>query len=534
MAGIKHKTQTSELAPGGKIGAAEWDGEAHDVETLDLVGQTSDPVSPADGQAWYRSDLGLWRICSGGRVSDLAPVGQEVALSGDVTLTAADNGKTYTLTANRTITLPTSPVVGYAVSISCNTTSTATLVAGAATVDRDLYVYPTEWALLVWTGVTWRRIMRRGFGINNAGAMGLLSDLRSTVHPSGLWIVNSTTANISARPSHMDTSAVVRIERRDASQLSMTMWSLTHGQGSWRATYAAGTWSAWSNGGSIAALPTASLPTNVATGAEVFDTDRDRMVVWDGALVAWIDASDRARHTGTQLAATISDFATAADARVAAGITGKADLAHTHAFADLTAKPTTIAGYGITDALEKRPRGFLLPTSGEWIYTAAGFVLGSNNTLSNNSHVQYIWTPDVDFTASDVAINVVTAGAAGSLAKITIYDTDADGKPNALLLTTGTMDCASTGVKTVACAQSFTGGRQYVIGVRASTTTTFAVSGWDRPVVPIINGGASPVVSTRNTISRSATFASDTQDPWVWSPSEISSGTAPYMAFKRA
>jgi hypothetical protein len=44
----------------------------------------------------------------------------------------------------------------------------------------------------------------------------------------------------------------------------------------------------------------------------------------------------RANHTGTQLAATISDFNTAADARVVAGITGKSDTGHTHTAANVT------------------------------------------------------------------------------------------------------------------------------------------------------------------------------------------------------
>ena len=37
---------------------------------------------------------------------------------------------------------------------------------------------------------------------------------------------------------------------------------------------------------------------------------------------------------------------------VVAALAGKSDEGHTHAFADLTDKPTTLAGYGITDQLE--------------------------------------------------------------------------------------------------------------------------------------------------------------------------------------
>lgn len=59
--------------------------------------------------------------------------------------------------------------------------------------------------------------------------------------------------------------------------------------------------------------------------------------------------SDRARanHTGTQTASTISDFNTAADARVAAGITGKADKQAT-ALTDAVTAHTLDATYNQT------------------------------------------------------------------------------------------------------------------------------------------------------------------------------------------
>lgn len=50
----------------------------------------------------------------------------------------------------------------------------------------------------------------------------------------------------------------------------------------------------------------------------------------------------RANHTGTQLAATISDFNTAADARVVAGITGKADK-------QATALTDAVTAHAVTD-----------------------------------------------------------------------------------------------------------------------------------------------------------------------------------------
>jgi hypothetical protein len=98
------------------------------------------------------------------------------------------------------------------------------------------------------------------------------------------------------------------------------------------------------------------LPSGGATGqvlAKASNDDGD--VAWTtpsggGDMLASIydpnslaaDAFDRANHIGTQAIATITGLETALD--------GKASSSHSHAFADLTSKPTTLSGYGITDA----------------------------------------------------------------------------------------------------------------------------------------------------------------------------------------
>lgn len=66
---------------------------------------------------------------------------------------------------------------------------------------------------------------------------------------------------------------------------------------------------------------TGSMP-SAAThglGAQYFDTTLNRPKWSDGTN--WINVADRASHTGTQAASTISDFSAAADARIAAATT---------------------------------------------------------------------------------------------------------------------------------------------------------------------------------------------------------------------
>ena len=84
------------------------------------------------------------------------------------------------------------------------------------------------------------------------------------------------------------------------------------------------------------AAPTATALTNNTQIATTAYADTADAVVKAAAIA-------RGNHTGTQTASTISDFASAADSRVTAGITGKADLASPTFTGDPKA-PTPTAG----------------------------------------------------------------------------------------------------------------------------------------------------------------------------------------------
>lgn len=111
----------------------------------------------------------------------------------------------------------------------------------------------------------------------------------------------------------------------------------------------------------------------------------------------------RTNHTGTQLSSTISDFSSAVvtlgdanyaqldgsysnpswiTALAAAKITGLAAVATAGTFASLTSKPTTIAGYGITDAYTK--------TEVDGLVTGGGSAITTFQTLTDGATVT--WT----------------------------------------------------------------------------------------------------------------------------------------------
>lgn len=138
----------------------------------------------------------------------------------------------------------------------------------------------------------------------------------------------------------------------------------------------------------------------------------------------------RANHTGTQLASTISDFNTAADARVVAGITGKADLA-SPAFTGNPTAPTPSAGDNDTSIATT---AFVHATRGQYVsvnaqtgttYTPALTDVGALVTLSNTSAITVTLPQDssvafpvgsrVDFAGINTGLVTFAAGSGATV-----------------------------------------------------------------------------------------------------------------------
>ena len=132
------------------------------------------------------------------------------------------------------------------------------------------------------------------------------------------------------------------------------------------------------------------------------------------------------------------------------------------------------------------------------------------------------------FTARDdtpitgLALNVTTL-VASALGKIVIYDEDANGRPNNLLLETGTIDLGTAGVRPIAASLTLRRGKTYWLGVRHSSTAT--LSTWPATATPDINGGA-PTTTQRRIARRTLTFATGAGSTWGWLSSEITNAAA--------
>jgi hypothetical protein len=194
-------------------------------------------------------------------------------------------------------------------------------------------------------------------------------------------------------------------------------------------------------------------------------------------------------------ASTIADVAGLQDA-----LDAKAALSHGHDFASLSGRPTTISGYGITDAqpfdpnltaitgldteafgrsllaladagalraaaeadvhyLRRRSLGVSLlaryPLASRF-YPATGCTFGSASGVAvTSSSLVYAQAFDIRLALTHVSFEVTVAGAAGARVRVGLYDCLENGLPGALLQDFGEVAVDSAGVKHAALPQVF-------------------------------------------------------------------------------
>lgn len=161
---------------------------------------------------------------------------------------------------------------------------------------------------------------------------------------------------------------------------------------------------------------------------------------------------------------------------------------------------------------------WMVPPSGEYMMTT---VSGSNGTtsaaLTSNQIRLFPFTARVDTPVRGLAV-LPSTGFPAVLAKFVVYESDANGRPSALLVETGNVDLATAIGKTATASFTLRRGRTYWMGTRVNGAAT--VAGWAVGATPDINGGT-PMVTGRRTISRALSHATSAPANWVWNSSEV-------------
>jgi hypothetical protein len=179
---------------------------------------------------------------------------------------------------------------------------------------------------------------------------------------------------------------------------------------------------------------------------------------------------------------------------------------------------------GITRSLADEDLPWLSPVAGDFLLTTTGAGGAATGTLAGvaNQFDLFPFSPRADVTLDRLAINC-TGAVASALAKIAVYASDANGRPDQRLTETGDLDCSTTGPKLATVSLTLRRGTVYWIGVRHNSTAT--LSAWAATATPDINGGAI-VPTARKVLRRTLTYASAAPASWAFVSSEINAGPA--------
>lgn len=176
---------------------------------------------------------------------------------------------------------------------------------------------------------------------------------------------------------------------------------------------------------------------------------------------------------------------------------------------------------------------FLVPPVGEYLQTTSGPGGAAAATLAGaaNRFEIYPYLPRADLTLNQLVVNCTTA-VASAQGKLVVYSSDADGRPDALVLETDPLNFATTGPKIAAVTLNLLQYQTYWFGIRHSSTAT--LSAWASTATPDINGGTAISTSARKTLRRTLAFATAAPRPWGFVSSEINPGPATAIWLRRA
>ena len=176
---------------------------------------------------------------------------------------------------------------------------------------------------------------------------------------------------------------------------------------------------------------------------------------------------------------------------------------------------------------------WLTPPAGELALTTTGAGGGATGTLAGAAGRidLFPFLPRADLAIDRLMLNCTTAVAA-ALARVLVYASDANGRPDGLILESGDLDLATTGAKTATVALTLRQGRCYWLGTRHSSTAT--TSAWALTATPDLNGGTAPATTARKVLRRTVAWGSAAPATWGFTAAEINATAAPAIWLRMA
>lgn len=130
--------------------------------------------------------------------------------------------------------------------------------------------------------------------------------------------------------------------------------------------------------------------------------------------------------------------------------------------------------------------------TGTWITTTGGST--SSGQPANGRFYASPIALTSGVTATSLAINVNTAGSAGSVMRLGIYADDGTTTPSTLILDAGTVDTSTSGSKSITINQTLPAGVYWLVSVSqgsATTQPTLSTIGGNTPGLALSNNGMS-------------------------------------------
>lgn len=191
---------------------------------------------------------------------------------------------------------------------------------------------------------------------------------------------------------------------------------------------------------------------------------------------------------------------------------------------NLTTKQVRMTSGGNTRVVGGAPVPFTTPNSGQFIRSDSGVGTSTTTVAGAATRAEiFPWVCRGDVTIDQLGLNVTTA-VAGALARIVVYDTDANGRPAGRLTETGDLDLSTVGAKVATVSLTLYEGRTYWFGVRHSSTAT--ISAWQPYTTPNLPA-QSLTLQAMGVYRRNIAWANAAPVNWAWNPAEAAAGNPP-------
>jgi len=127
-------------------------------------------------------------------------------------------------------------------------------------------------------------------------------------------------------------------------------------------------------------------------------------------------------------------------------------------------------------------------------------------------------------------LEVTTSAASSNGIKVALYNAGADRNPSSLLLDAGTVDAATTGIKTLVISQAVAKGLYWLV-IRTESNSA-VIRGFNSALIPNFIGTSTTNMSTfRAGIKQNVSYPIAWPDPWGV-PTYASSGAMPLVGFQ--